>query len=91
MLATMRKMAEQARGSHQLIGLAPSALAAKTLESESGIETAVMDQIMRQRNSELKAAVPDQLEGNPDKALERLRSDVLEVHRSELAETTAKR
>ena len=182
MLAAMREMAEGAAKRHRLVGLAPSASAARTLEAESGIEshtlqhflakygavaegradrktvagakaemkgavivvdeaslagtmqmrglmritealtpsrlvlvgdtkqldavdagvpfrqlqnagmeTAVMDQIMRQRDPELRAAVLDQLEGSPDKALERLGSDVLEVRRDRLAETAARR
>ena len=56
-----------------------------------GMETAVMDQIMRQRDPDLKAAVLDQLEGAPDRALEKLGEDVLEVRRQDLAETAAKR
>ena len=56
-----------------------------------GMETAVMDQIMRQRDPDLKAAVLDQLEGQPDKALEKLGKDVLSVPRQDLAETAAKR
>lgn len=56
-----------------------------------GMETAVMDQIMRQRDPDLKAAVLDQLEGAPDKALEKLGDDVLSVPRQDLAETAAKR
>lgn len=56
-----------------------------------GMETAVMDQIMRQRDPDLKAAVLDQLEGAPDKALEKLGDDVLQVPRQDLAKTAAKR
>ena len=57
----------------------------------AGMDTAVMDQIMRQRDPELRAAVLDVLDGRPEAALETLGRDVLEAPREKLGETAAKR
>ena len=55
----------------------------------AGMETAVMDQIMRQRDENLRGAVIDALSGAPAEALARLDKDVIEVSRDELAKTAA--
>ena len=56
-----------------------------------GMETAVMDQIMRQRDPDLKAAVLDALEGKPAEALDKLGEDILEAPRHELGTIAAQR
>ncbi len=56
---------------------------------DAGMNTAVMDQIMRQRDDDLKAAVIEALSGKPSDALERLDKNILEAPRGELAYTAA--
>jgi conjugative relaxase-like TrwC/TraI family protein len=58
---------------------------------QAGMETAVMDQIMRQRDDNLKAAVIEALSGEPRAALERLEKDIIETPHSEMAKTAAQR
>ena len=55
----------------------------------AGMQTAVMDQIMRQRDDNLKAAVVEALSGELAAALARL--DIIEAGRSDLAQTAATR
>ena len=58
---------------------------------KAGIKTATMDQIMRQREPELKAAVEASLGGDIRKAFEKLGSNVSEVNPDNLAGTAAAR
>ena len=51
---------------------------------EADMPTAQMDEIMRQRNPTLKAAVADAVAGQPARAIEALGSDVVEVPVEEL-------
>jgi nucleoside-triphosphatase THEP1 len=57
----------------------------------AGMETALMDQIMRQRDENLKAAVIESLSGQPAAALARLDKDIIETDHSALAVTAATR
>ena len=58
---------------------------------QAGMETAVMDQIMRQRDDNLKAAVIESLSGEPAAALSRLDTNIVETSRDDLAHTAATR
>ena len=58
---------------------------------QSGMKTATMDQIMRQREPELKAAVEASLGGDIKKAFEKLGSNVAEVNPDNLAGAAAAR
>ena len=57
----------------------------------AGMKTAVMDEIMRQRDPELKAAVEASLAGDVRKAFEKLGSNVAEVKPGNLAGAAAAR
>ena len=57
---------------------------------QAGMATAVMDDIRRQRNPGLKAAVLDAIAGNPGEALTRLGADVLEVAQEDLGSSAAR-
>ena len=57
----------------------------------AGMKTAVMDEIMRQRDPELKAAVEASLAGDVRKAFEKLGSNVAEVNPGNLAGAAAAR
>ena len=56
----------------------------------AGMATVVMDEVRRQRNPDLKAAVLDMMEGAPAEALERLGGNLLEVPAEALGETAAR-
>ena len=56
----------------------------------AGMTTAEMNDILRQRNPELRAAVLASLSGEPGKAVELLRSSVHEVPYEELSEAAAR-
>lgn len=56
---------------------------------DAGMTTAVMDEIMRQRNLNVKAAVVEALSGAPAAALERLDKNILETRNDEMASTAA--
>ena len=56
---------------------------------DAGMSTAVMDEIMRQRNLNVKAAVVEALSGAPAAALERLDKNILETRDDEMASTAA--
>ena len=58
---------------------------------QAGMKTATMDQIMRQREPELKAAVEASLGGDIKKAFEKLGSNVAEVNPDNLAGAAAAR
>ena len=58
---------------------------------QAGMKTAVMDEIMRQRDPELKAAVEASLAGEIGKAFERLGSNVAEVKADNIAGAVAAR
>ena len=58
---------------------------------QSGMKTATMDQIMRQREPELRAAVEASLGGDIKKAFEKLGSNVSEVNPDNLAGAAAAR
>ena len=58
---------------------------------QSGMKTATMDEIMRQREPELKAAVKASLGGDIKKAFEKLGSNVAEVEPDNLAGAAAAR
>ena len=58
---------------------------------QSGMKTATMDRIMRQREPELKAAVEASLGGDIKKAFEKLGSNVAEVNPDNLAGAAAAR
>ncbi len=57
---------------------------------QAGMATALMDDIQRQKNAGLKAAVLDVIAGEPGRALTRLGADVLEVDRENLGEEAAR-
>ncbi len=57
---------------------------------QAGMATAVMDDIRRQRNPGLKAAVLDVIAGNPAAALTKLGADVLEVNHEDLGSSAAR-
>ena len=57
---------------------------------QAGMATAVMDDIRRQRNPGLKAAVLDAIAGKPGAALTKLGADVLEVDQEELGTSAAR-
>ena len=56
---------------------------------EAGMACAAMDDIRRQRNPHLKAAVLDVIAGEPVRALTRLGADVVEVEREDLGDRAA--
>ena len=56
---------------------------------EAGMATALMDDIRRQRDPDLKAAVLEAVAGEPRRALDRLGGNVVELPAEELAETAA--
>ena len=58
---------------------------------QAGMETAVMDEIMRQRDPDLKAAVEASLAGEIGKAFEKLGSNVAEVKPDNIAGAVAAR
>ena len=60
------------------------------LLQEAGMSTAVMDEIVRQRNPVIRKAVRDALAGRPARALARLAERVEEVPAQALAETAAR-
>ena len=57
---------------------------------QAGMATAVMDDIRRQRNPGLKAAVLDAIAGRPGEALTRLGADVVEVDHEDLGTSAAR-
>ena len=57
---------------------------------QAGMATAVMDDIRRQRNPGLKAAVLDAIAGSPGQALTKLGADVLEVDHEDLGSSAAR-
>ena len=57
---------------------------------QAGMATAVMDDIRRQRNPGLKAAVLDAIAGKPGDALTKLGADVLEVDHEDLGSSAAR-
>ena len=57
---------------------------------EAGMATALMDDIRRQRDPVLKAAVRNAAAGEPRRALDRLGDNVVELPAEELAETAAR-
>ena len=60
------------------------------LLQEAGMETARMDDILRQRSVDLKAAVTHMVAGDADLALQGLGGDVRELPQDRLAETAAR-
>ena len=56
---------------------------------KAGMETAVMDEVLRQRNESLKAAVLHMIEGKPDLAVRELGPGVLEMDSDELGARAA--
>ena len=56
----------------------------------AGMATALLDDVRRQRDPDLKAAVLDLIEGAPGQAIERLGDDLHEVPAEALAETAAR-
>ena len=60
------------------------------LLQRAGMTTAMMDDILRQRNPELRAAVQAVLAGDPGEAVELLGSSVHEVAHEELGESAAR-
>ena len=56
----------------------------------AGMATALLDDVRRQRDPDLKAAVLDLIEGAPAQAIERLGGDLHEVPAEALAETAAR-
>ena len=56
---------------------------------KAGMETAVMDEVMRQRNAGLKAAVLHMIDQKPELAIEELGSGVLEMDADELGSHAA--
>ena len=56
---------------------------------KAGMETAVMDEVLRQRNESLKAAVLHMIEGKADLAIEELGPGVLEMNADELGPRAA--
>ena len=59
------------------------------LLQEAGMETARMDDVLRQRSTDLKAAVTHMIAGDADLAVQSLGSDVRELPPDRLAETAA--
>ncbi len=57
---------------------------------QAGMATAVMDDIRRQRNPGLRAAVLDAIAGKPGEALTKLGADVLEVNHEDLGSSAAR-
>ena len=57
---------------------------------EAGMATALMDEIRRQRDPDLKAAVDSVAAGKPRQALDRLGDNVVELPDEDLAETAAR-
>ena len=57
---------------------------------EAGMATALMDEIRRQRDPDLKAAVDSAAAGRPRQALDRLGDNVVELPDEDLAETAAR-
>lgn len=74
------RQAEQARarvvmvGDVQQLGSVEAGAAFRQLQSESGLKTHVLDQIVRQSNSEAKAAVEAAISGNAAAAMAHLRA-----------------
>ncbi len=60
------------------------------LLQEAGMETARMDDVLRQRSADLRAAVTHMVAGDADLALGALGGDVREVPQDRLAETAAR-
>ena len=60
------------------------------LLQEAGMETARMDDVLRQRSTDLKAAVTHMIAGDADLAVQSLGSDVRELPPDRLAETAAR-
>ena len=60
------------------------------LLQDAGMPTAHMDDILRQRNESLKAAVHDAVAGDPTRALAQLEDKVVEVPTDEFGETAAR-
>ena len=58
---------------------------------KEGMQTAVLDEILRQKDSRLKSAVKSTLEGEIKAAFEKLGNNVTEVERGKLAEEAAQR
>ena len=56
---------------------------------QAGMATAEMDELRRQRDPDLKAAVQDMIEGEPGEALERLGSNLQELPAEEIARIAA--
>ena len=56
---------------------------------QAGMPTFQMDEVLRQRNPDLKAAVLHAIAGEPGRAIEALGGDLLEVPTEELADTAA--
>ncbi|MDE0047716.1 MAG: relaxase domain-containing protein, partial [bacterium] len=56
---------------------------------KAGMETSVMDEVLRQRNEGLKAAVLHLIEGKPDLAIDELGPGVLEMDADELGSRAA--
>ena len=56
---------------------------------QAGMATAEMDELRRQRDPDLKAAVQDMIEGEPGAALERLGSNLQELPADEIARIAA--
>ena len=56
---------------------------------DAGMATAVLDEVRRQRDPDLRAAVLDMIEGAPAKALDRLGGNLHEVPADALGETAA--
>ena len=56
---------------------------------KAGMETAVMDEVLRQRNESLKAAVLHMIAGKPDLALDELGPGVLEMDTQEMGPRAA--
>ena len=56
----------------------------------AGMPTALLDEVRRQRNPDLRAAVLDMIEGTPAGAIERLGGDLHEVPAEALGETAAR-
>ncbi|MCY4192222.1 MAG: AAA family ATPase, partial [Rhodospirillaceae bacterium] len=60
------------------------------LMQDAGMETARMDDVLRQRGPDLKAAVTHMIAGDADLAVQSLGSDVREIPPDRLAETAAR-
>ncbi len=60
------------------------------LLQDAGMETARMDDVLRQRSTDLKAAVTHMIAGDADLAVQSLGSDVREIPPDRLAETAAR-